>query len=259
MYASALEATANSVTIPQQNAIKVRQRMVFYTRLRLAARANVSRRGKMPSPSRYVAPLLLEIHDNFSAWSLLLLWDVARGKSLIFTDIGALPEPSPRDIGILHTLRVEHRELTELLDRCLGTSDVLRREEAYESLRRKLLLHTKCEETEFYSLCEPERTLAHLMHESEDDHGRAERLISRLDRYDTRDPRWRHAFLQLYNTVGVHIVFEESQVFPIARTLFGGRRLMEMDEAYRALRDMASRRALSPRPSADTQPGGSAP
>ena len=154
------------------------------------------------------------------------------------------------DAGILKTLEGEHAEVSSLMKKVIdaGEHGIETRLELFPEIRKKLLVHAKGEELEFYPVCREHPDTRELATESIDDHKEVERLIVQLDNLPIDAPAWLETLETLRDEVEEHVELEENELFPQAKQALGKDRLRELDGAYKRRKETLEQRVADIEP-----------
>lgn len=157
---------------------------------------------------------------------------MAKRKSTIDQALGG-------ETGILGVLKSEHETISALMvEIAEDSASIAKRSRLYADFRKRLILHAKGEELEFYTECRTDPHLRTMADESLDDHKEMEQLILELDRGPMQTQQWLEAFENLQHIIEEHVEFEENELFPRVEEYFDEDQLREMGAAYDERRDI---------------------
>jgi hypothetical protein len=123
--------------------------------------------------------------------------------------------------GVFKELMREHGEVTALLLRVKGSSDIEVRRELFPKIREELISHEKGELAEVYPAFKQHEDLAGYAEMHQREAGALERRIQLLSAMAYDDAGWSTAFEDLVNAVSHHVKEEESDFFPVASRTLG--------------------------------------
>ena len=137
-------------------------------------------------------------------------------------------------MSILDVLRQDHQEVTRLIDDVLASNNAAERRRMFEEAATKLIAHAEAEDHVLYKpLMEKGGRGRELMMFAEEEHVLLEGLVRGLRRIDDSDAEpWRRMCTILCNALAHHVDQEETEVFPVARQVFGEAELNRMEQAF---------------------------
>jgi len=141
----------------------------------------------------------------------------------------ARKEDRPEDlVGVFRTLADQHEEVAAMFDELRDTpesSAIL-----WPQIRRELVSHEHAELRELYPLLRQFDETRDLADHHDEEAAELDALISRLDSLDAGTNEWIQLFGELVETVTHHAKEEEeAKIFPIAQSVIGEARAVELD------------------------------
>jgi hemerythrin superfamily protein len=127
---------------------------------------------------------------------------------------------------IYDLLKHDHRMVEGLIDAIRQVRDADRRKDICSLLRMELMMHSKAEETVFYSPLQ-ERA-EELVEDSYDEHHKIEHLLMKLQTSSAEKPEWMETLRELRDVIEHHVRQEEGELFRIARREFSEREAKEL-------------------------------
>jgi iron-sulfur cluster repair protein YtfE (RIC family) len=142
------------------------------------------------------------------------------GTVAAVTDAMPWTESAEDAITLLET---DHRRFEELLERGGDTSDeaVKTRTSLLATLTSELNLHELVEEKLLYPALKSHPEARDIVLEGYQEHHVADVIVRELHELAKDDERWGAKFKVLKESLEHHIQEEESQMFPVARAIFG--------------------------------------
>jgi hemerythrin superfamily protein len=139
------------------------------------------------------------------------------------------------------TLTKQHMEVEVLLAQCKVTRDKQQRREIFMKIKRDLEAHASLEEEIFYPACAEHDALAPLIPDSYKEHGQMKELLDEMTEIPADTALFDQRLNQLFLVISAHMDKEENRLFPGARRVIKGVRLMRIADEMRALqRERAS-------------------
>lgn len=134
--------------------------------------------------------------------------------------------------GIFEQLREEHAQVSSMMKRLIATTDVDRRRQLFDELRRELLSHAKSEAREFYPELRQFGETSDLVEESLEDHDAIEQMLDRLRATDIDSEEWSELFEEMMIEVEDHVDQEENELFPLAEKLIDAASAERIEARY---------------------------
>lgn len=140
---------------------------------------------------------------------------------------------------IYDTLKKEHQELRQLLDRLITAGEENTRSELISQVRDALVPHARAEEAVFYnSLREFDRAKEKIGH-SFKEHMKAETLLRTMQVKEKIAANWEKSARDLKEAIEHHIAEEEGEIFGYARQFFTEQEATMMNDAFLKLKGEA--------------------
>ena len=139
-------------------------------------------------------------------------------------------------MSIFTYIKADHREILDLLKTIegFGPEDSSERDEAFNLLKERLILHSKAEERAFYQpLKQNQRTKEEVEHGAEE-HQEAETLLKELTDPALVGAAWFQKFKSLKQDIEHHIEEEEKRLFADAKVEIDGREADSMEQDMKA-------------------------
>ncbi|MGB3623903.1 hemerythrin domain-containing protein [Ketobacter sp. MCCC 1A13808] len=139
-------------------------------------------------------------------------------------------------MSIFTYLKEDHREIQSLLEKIeqLGPESSAERDETFNQLKSKIILHSKAEERAFYNpLKESKRTKDEVEHGTEE-HQEAETLLKELTDSSLVGSAWFQKFKTLKQALEHHIDEEETEIFSDAKKVMSDGEASQMEKDMKA-------------------------
>ncbi|HEY8075562.1 MAG TPA: hemerythrin domain-containing protein [Labilithrix sp.] len=134
--------------------------------------------------------------------------------------------------GVFRHLAEEHGEVTVLLMRLKGSSDIEKRRDLFPKIRAELLGHEKAELRHVYPAFEENAELAPLAKRHDDEASELEQTLEELHAMAFDDAQWQTKFDRLVELVSEHVDEEEDEFFPAGDRVLGKARAEAILERY---------------------------
>lgn len=135
-------------------------------------------------------------------------------------------------VGVFATLAKQHGEVSALLARC--RRDASRRVELWPEIRRELISHERAEMRVLYPELRQHDATRTLADHHDQEASQLESVIGRLDAEPIESEMWGQVFDRLVESVLLHAVEEEKQIFPAAQHQLGDARARELEAPFLA-------------------------
>jgi len=135
----------------------------------------------------------------------------------------------------IELLKQDHARVMELFNR-VRNADLTQKRHLFQAIRLELERHTLIEETVFYPAFAEKELLRERVQRSLDDHQEVKDLISQLETADDDDD-FDGLLEDLVESVEHHVLEEENDFFPDARTLYSERELAFLGDKLEEARE----------------------
>lgn len=141
------------------------------------------------------------------------------------------------ELGIFKRLKMEHGEVSTLLERLSASTDPELRRELLPKVRKELLSHAEGEEREFYSVLRDNPKTRGIVERSFEEHDEVEKLLNRLESLGVEDEQWSETFDELRRSVEKHVEEEENDLFPRAMEVLDKEQADRIEERYKTKKE----------------------
>lgn len=140
---------------------------------------------------------------------------------------------------MLNLLRDDHRHVQSIIEELEKTTAraTSKRKELLQTLKQELQIHEKVEEKLFYPVMKKDKEANPLIIEAYEEHHLVDELLAKLEDTEFTDESWKAKLTVLKENLLHHIKEEEQEIFPIAREHLGKKRLQEMGEEMRLMKE----------------------
>lgn len=149
--------------------------------------------------------------------------------------MGAL-SPTPDEGDILSTLKTEHDEVQELLEKLTGSDNAREQKQLAAKIKAALVPHTKAEEKVVYDavLALKGKEARIDGHEGYIEHNLADMTLKKLDKLTANTPEFKAAAKVLKELVNHHVKEEERNIWALVRENFTAEEREAMNRAFLA-------------------------
>jgi len=147
--------------------------------------------------------------------------------------------------GVFKKLMEEHGEVTALLLRVKGSSDVEVRRNLFPKIHAELLSHEKGELADVYPVFRENAELATFADAHDREAGEIERMLDELSALPYADEGWGGKFERLVELVSHHVEEEEGEYFPKAEKILGEEKAEEMLPRFEATKEKVLNEVIS--------------
>lgn len=149
--------------------------------------------------------------------------------------MGAL-NPNEGEADILNTLRTEHDEVQELLEKLVDSENAREQKQLVEKVKRALVPHTKAEEKIVYDavLALRDKDAKIDGNEGYIEHGLADQTLKKLDKLTANTPEFNAAAKVLKELIDHHIQEEEKNIWSQVKENFSSEQREQMNRDFLA-------------------------
>jgi hemerythrin superfamily protein len=142
-------------------------------------------------------------------------------------------------MSILNLLKEDHKEVSDLLDQMVETTEraAKKRQQLFDQMKTALMAHSHAEDAVFYQPLLKEGDDPDALLEAEVEHQVVERLLMDIEQTDPTDEKWLAKVTVLQELIDHHVEEEESEIFKAARKTFDKKQLDAMGEAFEAAKE----------------------
>ncbi|HEX5658879.1 MAG TPA: hemerythrin domain-containing protein [Polyangiales bacterium] len=137
--------------------------------------------------------------------------------------------------GIFITLMEEHGQVTALLNRLKGSTDVALRRELWPQLRAELLAHEMGELLVLYPVYRAHPEIRHIAEAHEREASKLQPLVEEINALGVEHAQWPDRFAALVQLVHDHVRDEEVDSFREGNRVFGSQN-QALDEQYKRIK-----------------------
>lgn len=137
-------------------------------------------------------------------------------------------------MNIYQVLTQEHREVSQMLEQLLNTSEHAKkgREDAFQKLKQALTAHAEGEEKVFYPALKNVEDTRDLTLEAIEEHNLVKKLLSQLDGMPKDSQEWLAKLKVLKENVDHHVEEEEEELFEQAKQVLSDSQAQEMAKRF---------------------------
>lgn len=137
-------------------------------------------------------------------------------------------------MNVLDVLHDDHLIVERLFSDILRTpsSDKVRRETLFHSLKEALIKHSHAEEKVFYPTLIDKKPSHDMIEHGLSEHHQVEAMLSQIQAIPADSDDWVDAVENLHGKVKDHVEEEENDVFPKARQLLGDGQLNQLTDRF---------------------------
>ncbi len=141
-------------------------------------------------------------------------------------------------MSIYTYLKEDHQQVKQLMNDIVaqGAEDSTKRDELFNELKEKLILHSKAEEQAFYQPLKAHQQTEDDVEHGEEEHEEAEALLEKLTQDNLKGADWQQTFLKLKSAVEHHIEEEENEIFADAKKVIDDKTAEEMEARMKMLK-----------------------
>ncbi|KTC77991.1 hemerythrin domain-containing protein [Legionella brunensis] len=138
-------------------------------------------------------------------------------------------------MSIYTFIKKDHRNVEELLAKIekLEYDQIELRNDLFNKLQAKILVHSKAEEKIFYSPLQRFSLTEEEIKHAKEEHAKVEHMLERLSDSSLNGAGWFHLFTTMAATIRHHIREEESQIFEDAEVELSSEKAQEMEIAMK--------------------------
>ena len=135
-------------------------------------------------------------------------------------------------MSIYQTLKNDHDTVQDLMQRLKKGQGPKADERSFATLKEELTLHSKAEETVFYTALRGHREAQDLVQHATREHKQVEEMLEEMAELDSQGDDFRAKLEELRSAVEDHVEEEEGEIFETARKLFSDDEARRMDDAF---------------------------
>jgi hemerythrin superfamily protein len=146
-------------------------------------------------------------------------------------------QPDDPDNDILDTLKQDHRDVAEMLDKLVESHGAVERKKLLESIKEALVPHLRAEEKIVYDAVRGQRGKEQKTHAEEGylEHGLADRTLTQLGKMsDTLSPEFSAGAKVLKELVAHHVEEEETNIWADVKEQFSDDDRIAMNKKFLA-------------------------
>ena len=135
-------------------------------------------------------------------------------------------------MSIYQTLKNDHDAVQDLMQKLKKGQGPKADERSFATLKEELTLHSKAEETVFYTALRGHREAQELVQHATREHKQVEDMLEEMAELDSQSQEFHAKLEELRGAVEDHVEEEEGEIFETARKLFSDDEARRMDDAF---------------------------
>jgi hemerythrin superfamily protein len=150
--------------------------------------------------------------------------------------LGALSPKTEGETDILDTLRTEHDEVQELLEKLVDTENAREQKQLVEKVKRALVPHSRAEEKVVYDAVLALRGKEAKIDGNEGyiEHGLADSTLKKLDKLTANTPEFKAAAKVMKELIDHHVEEEEKNIWAQVKENFSDDQRLQMNRDFLA-------------------------